>query len=71
MRRAVGRLVEPRALLFDVALVAVALQHRLANCTAAGPSTPGGVLEACLHAMPALDRGRGRGWGRGQVWNRR
>lgn len=73
-RRGVGcamcRLVKPCTLLFDVALVAVALQHCLANCTAPRPTTSCGVLEACLQTMPVLDWGRGRGRRRGQVWNK-
>ena len=61
---AMCRLVEPCALLFDVALVTVALQHGLANGPAAGAPTPHGVLVPCLGGMPALDWG----WGRGKVW---
>lgn len=36
MRRPVSHLVEPSTLLLHVALVTVALQHRLAHGTAAG-----------------------------------
>lgn len=66
MRRPVGHLVEPSALLLHVALVAVALQHCLAHRTAARPAAARGVLEACLQTMAALDWGR---WRRRQVWN--
>lgn len=58
---AMCHLVEPCTLLFDVALVTVALQHCLANRTTPRPTTPRGVLEACLQTVPALDRCRGRG----------
>lgn len=63
---AMCNLVEPCALLFDVALVTVALQHRLAHCPTAGPAAPRRVLEARLHTVAVLHRGGGRG----QVWNR-
>lgn len=43
-----GGLVEPGTLLLHVALVAVALQHGLAHCSAARPATPRTVLEARL-----------------------
>lgn len=62
-------LIKTCTLLFDVALVTVALQHGLANRAAPGPGppTPCGVLEACLQTAPALDRG-GR---RSQAWNKK
>lgn len=66
VRRPVGHLVEPCALLLYVALVAIALQHRLAHRTAARPTAARGVLEARLQTVPALDGGR---WRRRQVWN--
>lgn len=58
---AMCHLVEPCALLFEVALVAVALQHRLAHCPTAGPAAPRRVLEARLHTVAVLHRGGGRG----------
>lgn len=50
-------LIKTCTLLFDVALITVALQHCFANRSAPGPPTPRGVLEACLYTAPALDRG--------------
>lgn len=64
--RAMCHLVKPRTLLFDVALVTVALQHGLADGTTARTTTSRGILEACLQTVAALDRCRGRS----QVWNR-
>ena len=67
MRRAVGRLVEPRALLLDVALIAVSLQHGLAHRAAARAQAARGVLEGRLGAVPVLRRGHRRG----HVWKNR
>lgn len=64
--RAICDLVKSCTLLFYVALITVALQHHLANCTTPRPTTSWGILEACLQTMPTLGRGRRRS----QVWKK-